>query len=145
MLIFQSLLIICVVLLAQHSSVSTSGFVSIKCNQNITLGSVPADQFQNTTTILTNLLDVTSDQILFSVYENQLTVSSLITSNAMNPLIYALHLAFSEHLVLKLSPDVIWYVIADAVAQYTKDNSEKMRSVFVDFEGKRELIVKTSN
>jgi len=142
MLFFKPLLISWIVLMAQNSV--TKADISIKCNPGMSLGAVAPDQLQNTSSILTSLLQVTSQQIQFSSYEYQDTSKDLVASKAMNPLIHALHMAFGDHLVLRLTPDIIWYVIADGVGQYIKDNSEKMRHVFVDFTGKKELLVRTS-
>lgn len=53
----------------------------------------------------------------------------------------AVHLAFSQHRPLVISPDVVWLTIAQGIATHVTLHSEQLRSKLVDFEGKRELIV----
>lgn len=58
-----------------------------------------------------------------------------------HPLIAAAHLAFSNHLPLVLSPDVIWVTIIQGLAQHIRLNPEKHRAFLVNHQGKRELTV----
>jgi len=60
----------------------------------------------------------------------------------MHPLIDAAHTAFSFHLPLVLSPDIIWYCITCAAATHIKENAEELRKTFVDHEGKKKLSVR---
>jgi hypothetical protein len=54
----------------------------------------------------------------------------------------AVHLAFSQHRPLILSPDVVWLTIAQGIATHVTLHAEQLRSKLVDFDGKRELTVK---
>ena len=60
----------------------------------------------------------------------------------MNPFIQAVHTAFDCHRPLSLSPDAVWLVIAQGLAKHIELNAEELRSKFVDFDGKEELIVR---
>ena len=51
------------------------------------------------------------------------------------------HLAFYEHYPISFSPDDIWITIMQGFALHVKQNSEKLRDKFVNFEGKKELVV----
>lgn len=46
-----------------------------------------------------------------------------------------------EHFPLVLSADHIWLKIIQGIAVHITENAEILRSVFVDFDGKKELIV----
>jgi len=58
-----------------------------------------------------------------------------------HPLLDAVHLAFSEHRPLVLSPDVVWLTIAQGVAQHVRLHAEELRPRLVRHAGKRELVV----
>ncbi|CAL8133331.1 unnamed protein product [Orchesella dallaii] len=52
--------------------------------------------------------------------------------------------AYSQHHNLVIRPDDIWAAIMIQFSFYVNKNAEKLRSKFVDFEGKRELSVEIS-
>ena len=52
--------------------------------------------------------------------------------------------AFADHRPVVLSPDVIWFLICQGFAHYVNDNPEEMRNLFVDHEGKIDLVVQSS-
>lgn len=58
-----------------------------------------------------------------------------------NPLLDAVHLAFSGHRPLVLSPDAIWLTIAQGIAQHVTLHAEGLRDELVEFRGKQELKV----
>ena len=58
-----------------------------------------------------------------------------------NMLARAVHAAFYEHHPLRLSPDVIWLTIVQGFANHVNQNAEELRSLFVSFEGKEEIVV----
>ena len=58
-----------------------------------------------------------------------------------NHLIVALHAAFMHHLPFQLRPDDIWIIIAQGIATHITKNAEKLRKKFVDFDGKKEILV----
>jgi len=49
--------------------------------------------------------------------------------------------AFIDHCPIKVSPNVIWQLILNAFAKHVKNNSEELRSKFVNFEGVKDLSV----
>ena len=51
--------------------------------------------------------------------------------------------AYSYHNPVILSPDVIWLLISQGFSHYVNENSERLRSLFVDFEGRKTLTVQT--
>ena len=51
--------------------------------------------------------------------------------------------AYSYHNPVVLSPDVIWLLISQGFSHYVNENSERLRSLFVDFEGRKTLTVQT--
>ncbi|KAG0561664.1 hypothetical protein KC19_9G082200 [Ceratodon purpureus] len=59
-----------------------------------------------------------------------------------NPLLSAVYLAFSHHLPLVLTPDVIWNTIMQGVSTHVSQDPEKHRHVFVSHQGKKVLSVR---
>jgi Domain of unknown function (DUF4419) len=53
----------------------------------------------------------------------------------------AVHLAFSEHRPLVLSPDMIWTTIMQGVSTHVKNNAERLRSKLVNHAGKLRIGV----
>lgn len=66
---------------------------------------------------------------------------SLIRHDA-NPLLDAVHLAFSSHRPLVLGPDAIWLTIAQGIAQHVTLHAEGLRDQLVDFQGKQVLEIR---
>jgi hypothetical protein len=62
-----------------------------------------------------------------------------------HPLIDAVHVAFSEHRPLTISPDSIWLVIAQGFGHHVAENSEALRHRLVRHQGKRELVTKVDD
>jgi len=63
----------------------------------------------------------------------------------LHPLIEAVHLAFSEHRPLALSPDCIWLTIVQGFGHHVNENAEALRTRIVRHEGKKELSVPTKS
>lgn len=53
----------------------------------------------------------------------------------------AVHKAFYDHYPLILTPEVIWVTIAQGLANHVEQNPETLRSKFVQFEGKEEIVI----
>ena len=51
---------------------------------------------------------------------------------------------FAEHRPLVLSPDIIWLLISQNIANHVRQNAEELRSVFVDFGGEMDLCIQTA-
>ena len=49
--------------------------------------------------------------------------------------------SFKMHKSITLSPDIIWLLIVQGFSYHVAANAEKLRSLFVSFEGKQELTV----
>lgn len=61
----------------------------------------------------------------------------------MHPFMYALQLAYGQHYSISISPDMIWTLIAQGMAQHVNANGEAMRHKFVSFEGKKKISINT--
>ena len=59
------------------------------------------------------------------------------------PLVSAVHLAFSQHLPLRLTPDMVWLTLAQGFAHHLVNHSEALRSLMVDHDRQRRLRVET--
>ena len=49
--------------------------------------------------------------------------------------------AYQNHYPITISPDIVRLLICQGPSQYVNNNSEELRSMFVDFEGKKMLTV----
>lgn len=68
----------------------------------------------------------------------------VVRENDVHPLAGAVHLAFSEHRPLRLTPDHIWLTIAQGFAHHVNNNADTLRSRLVGFQDKMVLQVTTS-
>jgi hypothetical protein len=65
----------------------------------------------------------------------------VVKSSANHPLVSAVHLAFSEHRPLLLTPDIIWMTIAQGFVQHINNHAEALRDRFVTHSGKETLTI----
>jgi hypothetical protein len=66
----------------------------------------------------------------------------LVADVLVQPVIAALHLAFNDHRPICLSPDMIWLLIAQGVANHVNAHAEALRPRFVRHPGKARLVVR---
>jgi hypothetical protein len=66
----------------------------------------------------------------------------LVGRVAFHPFVAAVHRAFMDHRPLCLSPDAVWLMICQAVANHVNANAERLRSRFVRHEGKVQIDVR---
>ena len=59
-----------------------------------------------------------------------------------NAFVSAVHNAYASHYPLVLTPDHIWMCIAQGLSQHVNANPDKLRNLFVEHEGKKELHVR---
>lgn len=70
-----------------------------------------------------------------------LSDARLVSCNTMHPLVQMAHDAFYEHRAIVLSPDAIWFCLAQGFAHHVNLNAERLRKRFVRHEGKLKLVV----
>lgn len=58
------------------------------------------------------------------------------------PFFSTLVTAYANHMSVTLSPDMVWLLISQGFARYVDAHAEELRSLFVDHDGKKQLIVK---
>jgi len=63
-----------------------------------------------------------------------------LTTECSNPLVEAIHLAFSHHLPLTLSPDTIWLTIVQGFSHHVNQFAETLRGRLVTHQGQRDLV-----
>ena len=61
-----------------------------------------------------------------------------------NPFFKGMIDAFADHRPVVLTPDAIWFLISQGFAHWVNDNPEELRDLFVDHEGKIDLIVQSN-
>ena len=62
-----------------------------------------------------------------------------------NGFVDAVNYAFMDHRPLVISPDMIWLLICQGFAIHINENSESLRSLFVNHEGKEEILIEEPN
>lgn len=65
----------------------------------------------------------------------------LVACTDVSPLVQMAHDAFYEHRPIALSPDVVWFTIAQGFATHVNLNAEALRHRLVRHEGKLKLVV----
>ena len=81
---------------------------------------------------------ITSDTLAYSFDKNQ----KLAYINSNVPLLNGFYIAHTHHYPIRIKPDDIWLLIVQAFSNHVNSNSEELRKYFVNFDGKKELIVK---
>lgn len=78
---------------------------------------------------------------------NSLVASSFANEHNLEyqgegPFFSTLVTAYANHMSVTLSPDMVWLLISQGFARYVDAHAEELRSLFVDHDGKKPLIVK---
>lgn len=81
---------------------------------------------------------ITKDVLDHSLNSNQ----NLAYLNTNVPLLNGFYTAHTNHYPIRIKPDDIWLLIVQAFSNHVNANSENLRSYFVNFDGKKTLIVK---
>ena len=81
---------------------------------------------------------ITKDVLQHSLNINQ----NLAYLNRNAPLLSGFYTAHINHYPIRIKPDDIWLLIVQAFSNHVNANSEELRNYFVNFDGKKELIVK---
>lgn len=66
----------------------------------------------------------------------------LVAHVRAHPVIAALHRAFVQHRPLRVSPDMIWLLVCQGVASHVDAHAERLRSQFVQHQGKAPIVVR---
>jgi hypothetical protein len=69
----------------------------------------------------------------------------IVHQNVSNCLEQAVFMAYSYHRGLVIDPNDWWIMVVQQVTRYISDNGESLREVFVNFEGKKELVAHGMN
>ena len=80
---------------------------------------------------------ITKDTLGHSLNENQ--ELAYIDSNV--PLLNGFFTAHTHHYPIRIKPDDIWLLIVQAFSNHVNANSERLRNLLVNFDGKKTLIV----
>lgn len=67
--------------------------------------------------------------------------AQLVRHGDCHPFVASLRLAYAEHRPLRLSPDMIWLLICQGVAQHVHANAEELRHHFVRHQGRAALEI----
>jgi hypothetical protein len=84
------------------------------------------------------LANVLSKTRVEQVYES---AARLVICNNMHPFVQMAHDAFYEHRPIAISPDAVWFCIAQGFANHVNLHAEELRHHFVKHEGKVTLVV----
>jgi hypothetical protein len=110
---------------------------------DIQIGEIPAKDLDKLKTdansAVENLVKIKPDHVQYVKAEQE---TGDLLRTRMHPFVEAVHLAFSYHLPLQITPDSIWYLISSGVAQHINKNSEQLRQKFVSHQGRIEIRVR---
>ena len=59
-----------------------------------------------------------------------------------NGFVSAVHIAYSSHYPMVITPDAIWMCIVQGFAKHINENAEKLRHLFVEHESKKKIVVR---
>ena len=66
----------------------------------------------------------------------------LVAGINFHPVVAAIHLAFNDHRRLVLSPDMLWLLVAQGLANHINTNAEELRPRFVKHSGKVTIAIR---
>src|SRR5882672_8372400 len=98
----------------------------------------PSTQILATSDCLAVLQEKLGRKIVTSPVQGRQVIA--VTTECSNPLVEAIHLAFSRHLPLTLSPDAIWLTIVQGFSHHVNQFSEALRGRLVTHQGQRDLV-----
>jgi hypothetical protein len=117
-----------------------------------TLAGSLARRFQRKTLVLPGERDDVINKMIDSLIESPRPIDEKERARMMSrlgsrchPFVDAVHIAFSDHRPLALSPDAIWLLIAQGFSHHVAENAESLRPRLVRHKGKRELKVEASD
>jgi len=96
----------------------------------------PGEERFPTTSLWTRAQKLTGLPLLTASHASNFAV---VEDDGTHPLLSAVHLAFSRHLPLALTPDIIWLAISQGFALHVSNHSEELRPLLVRHEGKVEV------
>lgn len=106
---------------------------------NIQVGKFPSNvNYIEPREAITKLVKISNEHVKYVKSELD---ENLLESN-IHPFVKAVHMAYSSHLPLIITPDIIWYIISSGVSIHINKNSEKLRHNFVDHEGKKKIEIR---
>lgn len=77
----------------------------------------------------------------FNIIANSEVNDSLVT-RGYHPFFEGMYAAYADHRPFTLSPDIMWLLICQGFANHVNNNSEELRKLLVDFDGKTSLVVR---
>ena len=86
-----------------------------------------------------NIKDIISSEILHHSLDINKKISYF---NSNSPILKGFYTAHTNHYPIRIKPDDIWLLIIQAFTNHNNTNFDKLRKLFVNFEGKQTLIVK---
>ena len=80
---------------------------------------------------------ITKDILVHSLDINQ----NLAYTYSNVPLLNGFYTAHTNHYPIRIKPDDIWLLIVQGFSNHVNENAEELRNLFVNFDGKKTLIV----
>jgi hypothetical protein len=94
-------------------------------------------------------LDLTNESFLpknSKIFYSSIPLSKNVKTFKDHPVLFGYYKAWVDHCPISISPNIIWQLILNGFIKYIDNNSEKLRSNFVNFkEGKQVITVDRSN
>ena len=73
------------------------------------------------------------------------TKEATIFNHEKSSLIQGLVLAYKNHYPITITPDMIWILVLQGFSRFMEKHAEKVREIFVNFSGKKELNVERND
>ena len=102
----------------------------------------PLDKHLSMIDVRSKVTEILGGELLAFSHDNLTEVVSA-GEVCRHGLVNAVHLAFSEHRPLVLTPDIIWLTLAQGFAHHITNHAEALRSRFVNHKGRSVLLVET--
>lgn len=105
-------------------------------NIQINPGLKPKEKIK--TTPLSEALSTTCSKI----FSCSISLSTkILEKNVSNPVLRGYYKAYVNHCPICITPDILWMLVVQGFSRHVVNNSEELRNKFVNFEGKKKIIV----
>ena len=72
---------------------------------------------------------------------SKLDEAKYISNLEGHPILKGYYRSYVNHMPVSVNPDILWMLIVQGFSRHIDQNAEKLRNKFVDFDGKKALIV----
>ena len=119
------------------------GLITFTVDRDLPEPNGAMDKMTNASAIIFRILNDDGDYQVGHQFVASSFSGEQLGNYGRNPFFKGMIDAFADHRPVVLSPDVIWQLICQGFANHVNRNPEEMRHLFVDHEGKIDLVVES--